>query len=90
VDDFSVAHEVREWAIANGDNPLLRIALCGYAGEGHDELEALGWTVEGWNAGAGYGGQKAEQTGNGKRERIWFSPACVQDETGDLFRHERG
>ena len=32
-DSESVAHQVREWAIANGDNPLLRIALCGYEGE---------------------------------------------------------
>lgn len=28
-DSCTVAHDVREWAIANGDNPLLRIALCG-------------------------------------------------------------
>lgn len=80
-----VAHDVREWCIANGGNPKYRIALCGYEGEGHDELEASGWSVEAWNAGAGYGGQKKEQTGNGKRERIWFSPACIKDEIGGLF-----
>ena len=28
-----VAHAVREWAIANGRQPDLRIALCGYDGE---------------------------------------------------------
>lgn len=32
-DSLSVAHAAREWALANGDNPLLRIALCGYANQ---------------------------------------------------------
>lgn len=31
--DENVGKEVREWAIENGDNKLLRIALCGYGGE---------------------------------------------------------
>ena len=34
-DSRTVAHEVREWAIDNGANKNLRIALCGYEGE-HD------------------------------------------------------
>ena len=50
-------------------NPLMRIALCGY--EGEHEMPG-DWKVLGWNAGAGYGGQ------NGKRERIYFSPACCE------------
>jgi hypothetical protein len=32
-DSDKISTEVREWAIANGDNPRLRIALCGYEGE---------------------------------------------------------
>lgn len=32
-DSFSVAAEVLKWAIENGNNPELRIALCGYSGE---------------------------------------------------------
>jgi len=81
-DCLDVAHKVREWAIANGDNPLLRIALCGYAGE-HEMPES--WTVHEWNAGAGFGGQAVERTGNGKRERIWFSPACVGRRQQSMF-----
>ena len=79
-----VAAEVREWCLANGDDPKLRIALCGYAGEGHESLEAKGWSVEAWKAHGGYGsqGKKATATNgagnaNAKRERIWFSPHCI-------------
>ena len=77
-EDLSVAHRVREWCIANGDNPLMRIALCGYSGEGHDMLTDLGWTAHAWKANGGYGSQ-GEDTGrdNSKREVIWFSPHCL-------------
>ena len=76
-DSEDVAHAVREWAIANGDNPLLRIAICGYDGE-HDMPKS--WAVHEWSAGSGFGGQAKVRTGNGKRERIWFSPHCLTPE----------
>lgn len=79
VDDLSVAHDVRAWCLANGDNPLMRIALCGYDGEGHDELEAHGWTAHTWKAQGGYG---SRGNGNGRanatREVVWFSPHCLR------------
>lgn len=81
MDCESVAHKVREWAIDNGGNPLLRIALAGYEGE-HQMPES--WNCYAWNAGAGFGGQAEERTGNGKRERIWFSPGCQLDQP-ELF-----
>lgn len=73
-----IADACREWAAEHGTDPLMRIALCGYDGE-HDALLESGWSVEAWKSGGGY----ANQTGkmNGRRERIWFSPACVQPET---------
>jgi len=74
-DCLSVAHDVRKWAIENGDNPLLRIALCGYEGE-HQMPDS--WSALEWSAGSGFGGQAKERTENGKRERIWFSPHCIQ------------
>lgn len=49
-----VSAEVREWAIANGDNRLLRIALCGYDGE-HAMPES--WECVAWKAAGGYGSQ---------------------------------
>ena len=74
IDCERVAHDVREWALANGDNPLLRIALCGYEGE-HQMPES--WSVHQWNAGEGFGGQAKDRSKNGRRERIWFSPHCL-------------
>ena len=81
-DSEDVAHAAREWAIANGENPLLRIALCGYEGE-HEMSDS--WDVFRWSAGAGFGGQAVERTENGKRERVWFSPNCLTRAQPDLF-----
>mgnify|MGYP001176301071 CR=1 FL=1 len=83
-EDLTVAHAVRAWCLREGHHPLLRIALCGYEGEGHEVLEDQGWSVYAWNAGSGYGGMAKERTGNGRRERIWFSPACINP-TLELF-----
>lgn len=84
-DSLDVAHKVRAWALDNGRNPLLRIALCGY--EGEHEMPS-DWSIYEWNAGAGFGGQATERTNNGKRERIWFSPACKSNKQPTLFGME--
>ncbi len=83
-DSLSVAHDVREWAIENGKRTDMRIALCGYEGE-HEMPDS--WQVESWNAGEGYGCQAGadDRSGNGKRERIWYSPACLGATQRDLF-----
>lgn len=79
-EDLAVAHDVREWCIQNGDNPALRIALCGYEGE-HEDLERHGWSVMAWKAHGGFGVQSQKEGSveytNNWRERIWFSPHCV-------------
>ena len=75
----NVADEVRAWCLLAGRDPLLRIALCGYSTD-HDELLAHGWTVESWKARKGY----QSDGDNTARERIWFSPACIQP-LPDLF-----
>ena len=74
-----VAADVLAWCIEHGCDPLLRIALCGYEGE-HNELEARGWMVHAWKTRGGYGSQSAAGNNNGSRERIWFSPNCIQDQ----------
>lgn len=78
-----VAHEVREWAIANGDNPLLRIALCGYEGEHDmpDSWDCVAWKTNGGMSKLGHGRGRT----NKYRERVWFSPACLKSEQGNLF-----
>lgn len=73
----------RKWA-----GPEVRIAVCGYEGDGYEALEAEGWAVESWEASGGYANQKRSKKGkaeNAKRERIWFSPSCVPDRQKGLF-----
>jgi hypothetical protein len=74
VDSTGISGAVRAWCSANGDNPLLRIALCGYVDEKHGD-DLPGWTCEAWKAGGGYNNLGDGE--NRKRERIWFSPACL-------------
>jgi len=74
-----IASEVREWAVANGSNPGLRIALCGYDGQ-HDMPDD--WEVVEWKAAGGYSSTAANDTQgklNRHRERVWFSPHCLRE-----------
>lgn len=77
VESKTVAHDVRSYCLGRGGDPLMRIALAGYAGEGHEELEAAGWSVVPWKAAGGYANRSAKGNDNAGRERLWFSPACV-------------
>ena len=83
VEDLRVAHDVAAWARQNGENPLLRIALCGYEGE-HDMPPS--WEYVSWKTMGGYahisGSDNSQARLNNYRERIWFSPACLK---ADLF-----
>jgi hypothetical protein len=71
----------RDWAVEHGDDPDLRIALCGYAG---DFGEHPGWTEYAWRGARGYAGKDNE---NRDAERVWFSPACIPlvKAQGELF-----
>lgn len=79
VDSLSVAHDVREWCLQHGDDPRMRIALCGYEGE-HQMPDT--WECVPWKASGGYGSQGDGETTNGRenarKERIWFSPHCLK------------
>ncbi len=83
-DSGSVAHEVREWAISNGDDPMKRIAYCGYDNEEFPDS----WRVLEWSTTGGYS-RFAEEEEQGKlnkhRERIWFSRHCLPPEQPTLF-----
>jgi len=82
-DSLTVANEVREWAIAQADDPRIRIALCGYEGE-HDMPGS--WDCVEWKARGGYGslgsGRGRE---NSEKERIYFSPHCLRPAQERLF-----
>jgi DNA adenine methylase len=75
-DSLSVAHDVREWAIEAGRNPLMRVCLAGYEGE---HAMPDNWECVVWKAAGGYGSQgDGKGRENAGRERLWFSPACIQ------------
>lgn len=71
--EHRIFEDVRQWAIENGQNPLLRIALCGYDFEMPD-----GWTLINWKAHGGYGSQgQGRGRDNARREIVAFSPFCI-------------
>jgi hypothetical protein len=83
--DSDISAEVRAWALAHGDDPRFRIALCGYDGE-HQMPSS--WTVVRWTARGGFGGLRRDGVNlNRFRETIWFSPHClVPEATGTQLR----
>ena len=66
-----IAEQVRAWCLTAPDD--LRIVLCGYDTE-HDTLLGHGWIVVDGKAGGGAG--YSTNPANGRRERLWLSPAC--------------
>lgn len=81
----ALADQVRAWCAENGDNPRLRIVLCGHAGE-HDDLLRAGWHIETWRARKGYA-ITDEAVENSASETLWCSPHCIKSTAvnGDLF-----
>lgn len=78
-DSGDVAQRVHNWCVANGNNKLMRIALCGYDGTMNSELEKHGWSVFEWTAAGGYStfSKQQQSKDNRARERVWFSPHCL-------------
>ena len=72
--ETDVSTAVREWALEHGDDPRLRIALCGY--EGEHEMPGS-WECVPWKS----TGTREEQA---TRERIWFSPHCLKPDRGQI------
>jgi hypothetical protein len=82
-----VSAAVREWAIANGDNPRYRIVLAGYDGE---HVMPSSWRVIEWTAGAAYQTANSARNGGGNqenrhKERLWVSPHCLRPGQMGLF-----
>lgn len=79
--EHKIFEDVRQWAIENGGNPLLRIALCGYAFSMPD-----GWKPVHWKAAGGYGSQGDGQgRANASREIVYFSPHCLDVDALPMF-----
>jgi len=84
-DSDQVAHAVRDWCLANGDNKKNRIVLCCFSNEHSGILQAAGWTEHEWfvkgflRGGMGNVGSKGlgDVANQQKRERIFASPHCL-------------
>lgn len=83
-EDHDIGSDVRTWAIEHGDDPEFRIALCGYEGE-HEMPDT--WECVPWKAHGGYARTERGKE-NRERERIWFSPHCLEAEL-PLFAEAR-
>jgi DNA adenine methylase len=87
-----IAADVWAWAVETATpaqvgpkrsqrDPVVRVCVAGYE-DGREVPE--GWVTVEWDAnasarGAGYGNQSTttEARANARRERLWFSPACI-------------
>jgi len=83
VDDHHISDAVREWALANGDNPRYRIVLAGYWSE-HCEHMPASWRCARYSANKAYGTASAVGSGAGNdanrhNEALWYSPGCEID-----------
>jgi hypothetical protein len=92
VDDHSIAHAVREWALGKGDDTRFRIVLAGYEDE-HEAHMPRSWRRIAYSASKAYGTTRAVGKGEGNdanrhKERLWLSPHCLGGEdaaVGGLF-----
>ena len=83
----ALANDVRSWCLKNTTNPLLRIVLCGHAGE-HDELLNHGWSARLWAARKGYA-ITDEAVSNTASETVWCSPSCVAENVNQMTLFEK-
>lgn len=77
----NIAQQVRDWAVKNAA-PDLRIAYCGYEGAVAFPSD---WECLAWKTAGGYASQANDENANSRRERIWFSPACLPPTQSKLF-----
>jgi DNA adenine methylase len=75
-EEGNIYQEVCRWAVINGNNPKMRIAVCGYDG---DAVFPPNWFHYSWSGNGGManlGNDRGKE--NAKREMIYFSPHCLE------------
>jgi site-specific DNA-adenine methylase len=72
----ALCDEVQGWCLKWGEDPQIKIALCGLEGE-YPLLD--GWEKYAWQSNGGYGNQSGGVNANARRERILFSPPCKRE-----------
>lgn len=80
----SIAMDIYNWCIENGDNPMYRIVLCGYEGDYPDFPE--GWTMESWVRSAGMETTGGSDRTKLRKEALYFSPHCLPPPTDEEAR----
>ena len=78
----SVETDVWAWAVEAARGERMRICVAGYE-DGRTVPD--GWAVVTWEGHGGYG-RRANGAGraNAKRERLWFSPHCLDPDAGQM------
>ena len=75
-DSEDVVAQVAEWAIAHGDDPNLRIVLCGYE---YQNVMPDSWACVAWEGRLMQGCTTGRGGENKTKERVWFSPHCLAE-----------
>jgi hypothetical protein len=71
-----IYRDVCDWAVANGNNPRMRVVVCGYS---DDYAFPDDWQKVNWNTGGGMSSLGDNQGKiNAKREVVYFSPHCLK------------
>jgi hypothetical protein len=84
-DDHDVADDARRWAVEHGDDPRLRIVLCGYEAEHAGEMPR-GWRCivargpAAYQTAARAGATTGGNQGNRRGERLWLSTCCLVEQ----------
>jgi hypothetical protein len=73
-----VVDDVIAYCVERGADRQMRIAACSLEGEGYEVLEGHGWRCVAWRTAGGYGNRARGKNRNRDRERIWFSPYCLE------------
>ena len=74
--DSDIAGAVRGWAVKYGEDPRVRIALCGLQDE---HVMPDTWRVYRWQSRGGWSNSKyhGRASGQPRQECVWFSPGCL-------------
>lgn len=76
VQDDDITSQVAEWAKINGDNPKMRVILCGYEGDYNlPDYTQVQWKTSGGMSNQAIGDSQGKS--NAKREVIWLSKNCL-------------
>lgn len=77
-----MAKKIYDWCAESGKDERLRIAISGYSGTYVDGLVELGWSEFAWKSKGGRVTTGGQSDKNRSRERILFSPYCLDSLVG--------